>query len=93
MGGIVFNQILHLVSKGYEVKLSKDKTFPGRQMLRIELSSGPHHHAQIVDMKDAAQLKVYNSAEANVEYAISRHLSVAEYELEYYIEKEINKND
>jgi hypothetical protein len=90
MGNVVFQQILHLVGKGYEVNLNKANTFPGRQVLRIELRSGPHHQVQFVDMKDAAQLKVYDSAQANAEYAISRALTKAEYELEYYIEKENN---
>jgi hypothetical protein len=90
MGIVVFNQILHLVGKGYEVNFNKANMFPERQVLRIELCSGPHHHVEFVDMQDASQLKVYDSAQENTEYAISRALSRAEYELVYYIEKENN---
>jgi hypothetical protein len=92
MGNVVFQQILHLVGKGYEVNLNKANTFPGRQVLRIELCGGPHHHVEFVDMQDAIQLKVYNSAQENTEYAISRALAKAEHELVYYIEKEINED-
>ena len=53
MEGIVFNQILHLVSKGYEVNLNKASMFPGRQVLRIELCSGSCHHVEFVDMMEA----------------------------------------
>ncbi len=91
MGNVVFQQILHLVGKGYTVDLSKANINPGRQTLRIELCKPPHRHVEFVDMKDAAQLKVYESAQENVEYAISHALSIAENELDYYIEKEINE--
>ena len=90
MGNVVFQQILHLVGKGYEVNLNKANTLTARQVLRIELCSGPYHQVQFVDMKDASQLKAYGTAQENVEYAISRALTKAEYELEYYIEKENN---
>jgi hypothetical protein len=93
MGNVVFQQILHLVGKGYKVNFNKASMFPGRQTLRIELRSGPHYQVQFVDMKDAAQLKAYGTAQENVEYAISRALTKAKYDLEYFIEKEINKNE
>lgn len=84
---IVFNQILHLVGKGYTVKLNKAETFKPAQVLRIELSKGEHHHVELVDIS----IKTIAARKVTTDYVISRALTKAEWELDYYIEKEINE--
>lgn len=82
MGGIVFNQILHLVGCGYTVELSKSDTHDSSRVLRIELRDGEYRHAEFVDM----------TGQANTEYFISRALSRARDELDYYI-KNMEENE
>jgi hypothetical protein len=84
--GIVFNQILHLVGKGYTLKLEKASEFDIPRVLRIELSKGEHHHVELIDIS----VKTMAVSKVSTDYLISRALSKAEWELDYYIEQEIN---
>ena len=84
---IVFNQILFLVGKGYTVNLSKASEFDIPAVLRIELSKGEHHHVELVDIS----IKTIAARKVTTDYVISRALTKAEWELDYYIEKEINE--
>lgn len=86
MGGVVFNQILHLVACGYTVNFSRaDEYGNGNKTLRIELRDGEYRHVEFVDMSVAALSNMYDSAQANTEYFISRALTRARDELDYYI--------
>lgn len=86
---IVFNQILHLVGKGYTVNLSKVNESYSPAILRIDLSKDEHHHVELVDIS----IKTIAARNVTTDYVISSALSKAEWELDYYIEKEINGND
>ena len=87
MENIVFNQILHLVGKGYSVNFSKAEEFRPAQMLRIIMSKGDHHHMELVDMTHSTAIHRNISAD----YLISRALTRSEWELDEYIEQENNK--
>ena len=86
MENIVFNQILHLVGKGYSVNFSKAEEFRPTQMLRIIMSKGDHHHMEMVDMTYEKR----NQPNLSVNYLISRALTRSEWELDNYIEQENN---
>lgn len=89
MGEVVFQQILFLIGKGYRVDFSKAGEFQPAQVLRIVLSKGEHHHMECVDISIGKDTKHHR--DVTVDYLISRALSRAEYELEYYIKKENNE--
>ena len=84
MDHICFSQILHLVGKGYSVNFSKAEEFRPKQMLRIIMSKGEHHHMEIVDMT----YETRKQSNLSVDYLISRALTRCEWELDNYIEQQ-----
>ena len=85
MEHICFSQILHLVSKGYSVNFSKAEEFRPQQMLRIIMSKGEHHHMELVDMS----YETRKQSNLSVDYLISRALTRSEWELDNYIEQQM----
>ena len=87
MEHICFNQVLHLVGKGYSVNFSKADDPSGKQILRIIMSKGDHHHMELVDIS-YEKLRQRNTS---VDFLISKALALSEWELDNYIEQENDK--
>jgi hypothetical protein len=82
--GDIFEMVIHLNSKGYEVRFSKAYEYVPSQVLRIELRKDDKHHVQFVDIS----IKRSECMANKVEYLILRALQKAEWEFEYDFGKE-----
>ena len=87
MDHICFNQLLYLIGKGYSVNFSKADYLSDKQIIRIIVTKGDHHHMELIDISH----ENLGQRNTSVDFLISRALTLSEWELDNYIEQENNK--